>query len=250
MASREIITMTLQHIRFCFWLFVFLLLSIQSLLAMGLRSFVALPVEKDGTVVRLTVEHKEKQSTDFLTTNLAYGISQNQTLFLGLPYRLSPSGSNQTGNLSVLYRHIVWQDDQKFGTNRLGLLGGAVLPTKKDRDGAIQAGAVATFYRNRHEIDMDILYRHGLGDADNSARYDLSWQYRLSPEQYSDWDIGTEWDVVLELNGRYLEGQPMTHQITTGLQWIHKQWVLEGGIYKDMNNQHDTGFLLSTRYHF
>lgn len=218
--------------------------------AMGLRSFVALPIEKGGHVVRIIAERNKDQSTDYLKTNYAYGISSKQTLLLGLPYRLSPSGSDETGNLSALYRHIIWQDDKKNRTTRIGLLGGLVLPTKKERDGSIQGGAVATFYQKRYEIDADILYRQGLGNNKNIARYDLSWQYRLTPAHYPQWGVGSEWDVVLELNGRYLEGQSTTHQITTGLQWIHKQWVFEGGAFKDMNNKHDTGFLLSTRFHY
>ncbi len=218
--------------------------------AMGLRSFVALPIEDGGHVVRLITESNTDQSTDYLKANYAYGISSKQTLFFGLPYRLSPSGANETGNLSVLYRHILFQDDKKDSTTRIGLLGGAVLPTKKERDGAIQAGAVMTFYKKRYEIDADILYRQGLGNDKNSGRYDLSWQYRLTPAQYPEWGVGSEWDAVLELNGRYIEGNSITHQVTTGLQWIHQQWVLEAGVFKDINNEHDLGFLLSTRFHF
>lgn len=228
---------------------IVLLLS-QSLWAMGLRSFVALPIEEGGHVARLIAESNKEQSTDYLKANYAYGISSKQTLLLGLPYRLSPSGSDETGNLSALYRHIIWQDDKKDSTTRVGLLGGVILPTKKERDGSIQAGAVATFYKNRYEFDANILYRQGLGNEKNSGRYDLSWQYRLIPVKYPQWGVLSEWDVVFELNGRYLEGNSTTHQLTTGLQWIHKQWVLEGGVFKDMNNEHNTGFLLSTRFHF
>ncbi len=227
-----------------------LLLVPQALWAMGLRSFVALPIEQGGHVVRLIAQSNKDQSTDYLKANYAYGISSKQTLLLGLPYRLSPSGSDETGNLSALYRHIIWQDDKKNSTTRIGLLGGVVLPTKKERNGSIQAGVVATFYENRYEFDADILYRQGLGNDKNSGRYDLSWQYRLTPAKYPEWGVRSEWDIVLELNGRYLEGNATTHQITSGLQWIHKQWVLEGGVFKDINNEHDTGFLLSTRFHF
>ena len=60
------------------------------------------------------------------------------------------------------------------GTSRLGLLGGVVIPTDSDRDARLQAGAVATFYRQRHEWDLDALWIEGLGDANDSARYDIS----------------------------------------------------------------------------
>lgn len=218
--------------------------------AMGLRSFVALPIEKGGTVLRLFAERNTDTDVDMLTTELAYGISGTQTLFFGLPYRLSPAGSDRTGDLSALYRHIVWQVDDDAGTSRLGLLGGAILPTESGRDGQLQAGAIATFYRRRHEWDLDLLYQKGLDQARDSGRYDLSWQYRLAPATYPEWGIGSEWDSVLELNGRWTEGNETVHQFTTGLQWIHRRWVLEGGVVQDLNGPEDTRFVLSTRIHF
>lgn len=218
--------------------------------AMGLRSFVALPLEEGGIVLRAIAERNTDRDIDLLTTNLAYGISGKQTLFFQLPYRLSPGGADRTGDLGVLYRHITWQDDTDTGTSRLGLLGGAVLPTDSERDGQIQAGAVATFFRKRYEWDLDVLYRMGYDTARDSARYDISWQYRLSPANYPKWGIASEWDGVLELNGRWNEGNETIHQITAGLQWIHRRWVLEGGFYKDLNGPQTTSLLISTRIHF
>ncbi|MHB1142325.1 MAG: hypothetical protein ACYC1T_11300 [Sulfuricaulis sp.] len=218
--------------------------------AMGLRSFVALPLEKGGTVLRLFAERNTDTDVDTLTTELAYGLSGTQTLFFGLPYRLSPAGSDRTGDLSALYRHIVWQVDTVDGTSRLGLLGGAVLPTESGRDGQLQAGAVATFFRRRYEWDLDLLYQKGLDQAPDSGRYDISWQYRLAPAVYPAWGIGSEWDGVLELNGRWTEGNETIHQVTAGLQWIHRRWVLEGGVVQDLNGPEDTRLVLSTRIHF
>lgn len=218
--------------------------------AMGLRSFVALPLEKGGTVLRLFAERNTDADVDTLTTELAYGLSGTQTLFFGLPYRLSPTGSDRTGDLSVLYRHIVWQEDTAVGTSRLGLLGGAVLPTENTRDGQLQAGAVATFFHRRHEWDLDLLYQKGLNEARDSGRYDISWQYRLAPAEHPAWGIGSEWDSVLELNGRWTEGDKTIHQFTAGLQRIHRRWVLEGGVVKDLNGPADTRIVLSTRMHF
>jgi hypothetical protein len=218
--------------------------------AMGLRSFVALPLEKGGVVLRLFDQHNLSEDVNVLTTSLAYGISRKQTLFFALPYRVSPSGSDRTGDLSVLYRHTVWQVDDTAGTSRLGLLGGGVVPTDSDRDGRLQVGAVATFYRRRHEWDMNVLWVQGLGNAPNAARYDISWQYRLTPASYPEWGVGSEWDGVLELNGRWVEGNTFVHQVTAGLQWIHLRWVLEGGIVQDLNGPQDTRLILSTRIHF
>jgi len=95
-----------------------------------------------------------------------------------------------------------------------------------------------------------VLYQAGLDQRKDSGRYDLSWQYRLAPAVYPDWGIATEWNSVLEFNGRWQENIKITHQVTAGLQWIHPSWVLEGGIVKDINNNHETHILISTRIHF
>ena len=217
---------------------------------MGLRSFVALPVDKNGAVVRALYQRNTNTDTDVLVTNVAYGLSGKQTLLLALPYRLSPSGAERSGDLSALYRHIVWQDDLIQGTRRLGLLGGLVIPTKSDRDARIQVGAVATFFEGRTEWDLDALWIEGLNDAENSARYDIAWQYRLSPGVYPEWGIAHEWHIDLELGGRWNEGNTMVHQATIGLQSIHRQWVFEGGVVQDLNGPDEMQYILSARLHF
>lgn len=227
-----------------------LLGSLSSAYGMGLRSFVALPVEKDGAVIRFAYEHLNEINTDILSANVAYGLSANQTILLGIPYRLSPGGSDQQGDLSVLYRHILWQQDRWSGTRRLGLLGGATIPTESDRDGALQAGFVFTHFQDRHEYDIDLLYQAGVGDRLASGRYDVSWQYRLSPSERPDWGLPRELNSVLELNGRWNEDGGTVHQITVGLQWVHQKWVIEGGVVQDLNATKDWHYLLSTRFHF
>lgn len=145
-----------------YFLIFLMLLMTTSLYSMGLRSFVALPVEEDGTVVRFLYENTKDANTDTLSTSLAYGLSSNQTLLLGMPYRLSPSGTDRQGDVSVLYRHIVWQKDSFSGTKRLGLLGGVIVPTDNERDAAVQAGFVYTYFKDKNELDVDILYQEGL----------------------------------------------------------------------------------------
>ena len=218
--------------------------------AMGIRAFVALPLDAGGTVLRLFGERNTDQDLDVLTTNLAYGLGTRQALFLGLPYRLSSGSGDRTGDLSLLYRHIVWQQDRREGTSRLGLLGGAVAPTDRDRDARLQAGAVATFYRGRQELDLDALWVEGLDAAPDSARYDIAWQYRLSPAHYPDWGFTSEWDIDLELGGRWKQHDDWVHQATVGLQSVHRRWVLEGAVVRDLNGPQDTRLVLSTRFHF
>jgi len=224
--------------------------TVNNIYAMGLRSFVALPVEKEGAVIRLALEHTKDSDTDILTTSAAYGISNKQALLLGMPYSLAPSNGNRQGDLSILYRHIMWQEDSFSGTNRLGFLGGVVVPTDNDRDRATQAGLVFTHFKNRHEIDIDALYRAGSNKRSDSGLYDISWQYRLSPTEHSDWGIDPEVNSVLELNGRWTEGKKTAHQITVGLQRIYQKWVFEGGVAKDVINGNELRYILSIRFHY
>lgn len=232
-------------------LLLLLLMSVVSTtLGMGTRSFVALPVEKGGSVARLSIEKALAANTTRFVTSMAYGLDAKQTILLGLPYRVSPGGNNRQGDLSVLYRRIVWQEDQLKGTNRFGFLGGMVLPTDSNRNAALQTGFVYTHFKERNEIDIDFLYQLGLQDRLDTGRYDISWQHRLKPAQRPEWGFSKEINSVLELNGRWMQGQKLTHQITVGLQLIHQRWVIEGSFVKDINNLRERRFLLSTRFHF
>jgi hypothetical protein len=215
---------------------------------MGLRTFVALPVEKGGKVVRFRLI--DNKITTALLSSGAYGITSKKTLLMGLPYRLSPSGSNRLGDVSLMYRQITLQNDSAEGTNRLGLLGGAVISTNSNRDSALQGGFVFTHFKNKNEIDVDFIYQKGLGERLDNGRYDLSWQHRLLPKVRPDWGFSTEINSVIELNGRWKESNSTTHQLTLGLQKVYKTWVLESGVTKDINKNHDVSYLLSTRFNF
>lgn len=216
---------------------------------MGLRSFVALPLEKGGAVLRGTVDHNTDTDSNTFMFNAAYGISHQQTLLLGIPYRLSASGRNRMGDIGALYRHTVVQLDTLQGTDRLAFMGGVIVPTDDKRDEAVQAGVVFTHFRDKYEFDVDVLYQQGLGDRLNSARYDLSFQYRVSPSEYPEWGMPHEWYAVAELGGRWVQGDNTTHQITLGLQWVTKRWVIEGGVVQDLNSLNQTQLLFGVRFH-
>ena len=221
-----------------------------NLFAMGLRSFVALPIEEGGSVLRFQNIYVNNADVDLFVTSFAYGIDARQTLLVGMPYRLSPGGDDRRGDVSLLYRYMLLQDDSFEGTKRFAILAGAVIPTESGRDHAVQGGFVYTYFKDRQEFDVDMLYRKGLDARPDSAGYDISWQYRLLPDVRDDWGITQELNSVVEFNGRWLEGNTITQQVTVGLQWIHATWVLEGGVVKDLNNEKDEQFLLSVRFHF
>jgi len=228
----------------------FSLLLASSAFSMGLRSFVALPVQKNHFVGRVLYDSSKDTNIDTLTTSLMYGIDPKQTVIVAMPYRLSPAGANRQGDVSVLYRYTIMRKDSKWGTKRLGLLGGGVIPTENSRDGALQAGFVYTYFIGKNEIDVDAIYQKGLNNRLNSGKYDISWQHRLFPVVRPDWGLSYEINSIVELNGRYMQGNSITHQVTLGVQLINPRWVLEGGIVKDINNAHDTNYIASFRYNF
>ena len=218
--------------------------------AMGLRTPVALPVEKNGTIVRFTVETTKSTNTSNLLATAAYGLAAKHTLLFGLPYILSSTNDERVGDISFLYRYIAVQNDRFSGSDRLGLLGGLLLPREKEREAAAQLGLVFTRFKNRHEIDMDIIFQSGLNGRPDSARYDVSWQYRLLPGKRPDWGLPRELNSVLELNGRWLENEDIVHQLTVGMQWIDPAWVIEGGFVEDIDNGDESRIILGTRFHF
>ncbi|GAW94883.1 MULTISPECIES: hypothetical protein [Colwellia] len=234
------------------------LLNVPNAHSMGLRSFVALPLDKHGYVVRFLYEHITGSSSGNFHTSTAYGLSNDQALLFSIPYKITANDENHFGELSALYRHTVMQDDFFSGTARLALLAGAIVPmnnvpsdaSDNVREPAVQAGFVYTFFQGRHEFDIDALYQAGINSRADSGRYDISWQYRLSPSVYPDWGIGSELYVVTELNGRWQEADEITHQVTLGLQWLQPTWVIEGGIVKNLTNNNDLTVLFSSRFHF
>ncbi len=227
-----------------------LVFSLSQTYAMGLRSFVALPINTGGGVVRFLNDYNFDANTDVFISALAYGISPKQSLFFALPTRLNPTGARRLGDFSALYRHTLFQKDNANGTNRLGFLGGFVLPTSSTRDSAAQAGFVFTRYHNRYEIDVDALYQKGFDNRGDSGRYDVSWQYRINPKILPEWGISNQLFTVLELNSRWQQGNSTSQQLTAGLTWAKAKYVVEGGFVKELNHREDTHFVLSARFHF
>ena len=219
--------------------------------AMGLRSFVALPINQGGVVTRLVVDEVPETNNDQLITNIAYGLDGKQTFFVVAPYRLSSGKGDRLGDIGFLYRNMLWQDIETSQSTRLGLLVGAVAPTDDDRDPKISTGFFITHYNDRHELDIDALWQQGIDDAPNMLRYDISWQYRISPAEYPEWGLSSLWNTVIEFAGRGVEGSTVTQQFAAGLQWVvTPRWALEGGIIQDLNGPDDTNYILSTRFHF
>lgn len=225
-------------------------LNVQYAKGMGMRSLVALPIEKNGYVIRFSFEQLTESNIDVFSLSAAYGLTKNKALLIGVPYQKTADVGEHLGDLSVLYRPTVLQDDFFSGTSRLALLAGVVVPSDNEREPAVQAGFVYTFFKNRNEFDIDVVYQAGIDNQPDHGRYDLSWQYRLSPSLLPDWGIVSQINTVAELNGRWQQGNEMTHQVTLGLQWVNPRWVIEGGAIKNITNNHELSLLFSTRFHF
>jgi len=216
----------------------------------GLRSLVALPLEPGGIIARLQGIGSSSPDNISVAGTLLYGLTTRQTLILSVPYRDLETGDDGFGYVTGLYRRTVYQYDEPNATRRIAVIGGLRAPTDGDLDPQISAGLVATMYKQRSEWDIDLVWMEGLGRSGNNARYDVSWQYRLTPAEYPEWGIPTEWQSVVELGGRYAEGSEMVHQLTVGALWVHPSWVLETGIIQDLNGPNATSFLLGIRKHF
>ena len=227
-----------------------LLLSLASPVnGMGLRAFVALPVDRHGTVIRMAYLGADSVNKGVLATGIAYGLTARSTLLLALPYRFASAGDRALP-VSLLYRHTLWQQDRADGTMRLAWLAGFVLPVSSDQDSAMQGGFVYTRFQGRHELDVDGLYRSGTGDSPDSARFDVSWQYRVLPTQRPTWGLVPDVNLVLEYNAQWQARTGNQRQITAGAQWAAPRWVLEGGYSWGMSAGETDRWLVSLRYHF
>ena len=216
----------------------------------GLRSLVALPLEPGGVVTRLQVVGSSRPDNITVAGTVLYGLTTHQTLIFNVPYRNLETGDDGFGYVTGLYRRTVYQHDEPNATRRIAVIGGLRAPTDSDLDPQISAGLVTTIYKRRSEWDIDLVWMQGLGRGGNNARYDVSWQYRLTPSEYPEWGIPSEWQSVIELGGRYAEGSEMVHQLTVGALWVHPSWVLEAGVIQDLNGPNVTSFLLGIRKHF
>ncbi len=216
----------------------------------GLRSLVALPLEPGGVITRLQVVGSSNPDNISIGGTVLYGLTTRQTVIIGVPYEDLEFGDDGYGYVTGLYRGTVYQHDEPNATRRVAVIGGLRVPTDSNLDPQIAAGLVATVYKKRSEWDFDLVWMEGLGRSGNNARYDVSWQYRLTPSEYPEWGIPTEWESVIELGGRYEEGSEMVHQLTLGALWVHPSWVLEAGVIQDLNGPDATSFLLGIRKHF
>jgi hypothetical protein len=131
-------------------------------------------------------------------------------------------------------------------------------------------GVVATWAANRHELDLDALYklateRHDF-EAGDEFRYDLAYRYRLWPEHFGKRLL--QLNGILELNGRWtgrtrMDGSTLSASggnvllLSPGAQFITKRFIVEASvqvpIWQDLNGpqlEDDFTAVLSVRIPF
>ena len=161
------------------------------------------------------------------------------------------------GDLRLLGRYTFFADDYApLATRRVALIGGVKFPTGNDDFGTPSfdpvLGAVATWAHDRHEIDLDVLYRIGTErhdfDTGDTLRYDLAYRYRLWPRRFEGRLLQV--NGLLELNGTWQaksrdEGDRLSDTggsllfLSPGFQIISTRWIVEASVqipvHQEMN---------------
>ncbi len=244
--------------------------------AQGINTNVALPVAKGEGIWRSQVRYV--QATDDPTPwdrevrailtpqTLALGFTPRLTAFATLPV-LAPRSRNEAGrsaqhdaalgDLRLLGRYTFFADDYApLATRRVAVLGGVKFPTGDNDFGTPSfdpvLGAVGTWAHDRHEIDLDALYKIGTERHDfetgDTLRYDLAYRYRLWPRRFGGRLLQV--NGLLELNGTWQarsrdEGNRLSDTggsvllLSPGFQIISVRWIVEASVqipvHQDLN---------------
>ncbi|MBD3610609.1 MAG: hypothetical protein HUJ30_08675, partial [Gammaproteobacteria bacterium] len=138
--------------------FLFIIIVGQSH-AMGIRSFVAMPIDKGGSMLRMQYIDAGNMTT--LMTNYAYGLTGTQTLIVGLPYQLSPQVNKGRGDINLLYRYIGWHKSDTEKMVMAALL--AVVLISEQSDNSPKFVGAITYSRGLREEDFSAFWRQGTG---------------------------------------------------------------------------------------
>lgn len=223
-----------------------------------------------------------------LVSVLGYGVTPQLALFAAVPYfdkTLNLTINGQTaneqrqsrstegfGDLKMFGRYTFLQQDERSKTLRVAGFAGFKAPTGEDdqRDsmgtlpiplqtgtGAWDsfAGVVMTYQTLDYQIDAQLSFEQN-GSANNfeagdESRADISFQYRLMPQDMSD-DTDSFLYGVLEANwvnqdNNYLSGisDPnsggTTLYLTPGIQYVTAKYILEAAVQLPVDqNLHGT----------
>lgn len=181
-------------------------------------------------------------------TQIAYGVSHNFALQFDAPlvyrdFRLAGGGSDDDFNIAdmtLLAKYRLWQDDPAAtDTQRFSVIGGLQIPGKIDfqTDSSSDAwdpiiGGVYSIVHDRHGFNASALWEFYTGDNEDdsdSLRYDLSYLFRISPEEYSAETTGA-WYAVLELNGNYGTNGDNQLFLSPGVMYESRKFTLDATV--------------------
>lgn len=222
-----------------------------------INSDVAFTPRSGGTILRLQYTYSEADrhdSTPGVVSSgaravLIHGATENLALILAAPFvhreidALGPGGSSMQfrhdglADVTLLAKYRVWQNDVgPLHTLRWAVIGGVNI---RSGDSDITSdsydpilGTVFSWRRDRRSFDADLLYQlnTGGGQAGHDVlRYDLAYSYRLMPETFGT-SNPYSFNVVAELNGRYLTDGSHEVFFAPGLQFAMPRWVLEASL--------------------
>lgn len=226
------------------------IVPIDSVLAAGINTDVALPVRKGGFVFRSQL--RWLRATDDTTSGdreinvlavpnvLLFGVTPDFSLFGILPFffrhvesRDPNSGKkvdkddSGVGDATILGRYTVYAKDYPSGTTRFALLGGIKLPTGDEDLEPITTDSIdfplgwvstVTWGFGRHEVDADLVYRVNT-EADDFERgddliYDLAYQFRVYPWTLPEVGAPNFLYLVAEANGIFSQKSELNGKTT------------------------------------
>ena len=201
-------------------------------------------------------------------TQVAYGWRNNVSLQFDAPIvandlNVTPSSNVDddefgVGDMVLWAKYRIYQNDPKpTDTTRFSLIGGLQIPgnTRFEMDSSNDAwdpiiGGVFSTVCGRNGFNADALWEFYTGDDDtqsDSLRYDGSYLFRLSPEQYTADTKGALY-AVMELNGFYGTNGDNELYLSPGIMYESHTFTLDATImipvWQDVHHRAESEFLV------
>ena len=195
--------------------------------AFPINTNVALQPAEGQSVYRAQFRHRQFANaagvdvrTSVASNVMVYGWTSRFSSVVGLPlvHRNvdTESGDDSgvgVGDMNVIARYQLWKQLAFLESRSWTALTGVQVPSKDDTFSSgswnIVVGTVYSWRKRRSGADVDAVYRMTTENeygarAGNKLTYDLVYQYRVSPGEYSG---STRWTLtgLVEINGEYTQ---------------------------------------------
>lgn len=205
------------------------------------------------------VENTQTEGTVWSQSNVVvYGWTPRLSTVVGFPLvsrNLEVIGSDDTefgiGDINLLFRYQLWKKLAGLSSRSWTVLAGVQAPSNdtpfSSRSWDPILGTVFSWRNNRQGFDGDLVYqRNTENDRDTKAgdglRYNLVYQYRLSPRDYRR---TTKWTVtgLLELNGEWAQKNEFNGQSVEDTD-RHHLFLSPGVVVSGIRTRFEVGFQL------